>query len=339
MIVWTDSGRPICENDTLKWMLKTAEEKYSITYFPVVSQRLQDDFDSRLQNGLAANDSFYALSKIPKMITLAEKRFLNLLLQKLIHLDRVQRHKRINPEEDDDDLLDMRSILHRHIDLLRDEIYMLPSVNAWQWPRTPDSLADKDLIEIEKLRKTMQQDFEHLHSEACRVLTRCNMSLQIGSQSMQLRESHRSTREARSITNLTRLAFVFIPLSYFSTFFGMNFKELGQGSLSIWVYFLVAAPVLAASVAFLVYCDWMLPAIKREWRKTAMSLSNWNQNRRLRRHFWADEVARHRFEDVVAAPYDIYAYIRHPWRRPMIKNRIRELLGKGSQDESIGGQP
>ncbi|KAH0563072.1 hypothetical protein GP486_002366 [Trichoglossum hirsutum] len=64
--------------------------------------------------------------------------------------------------------------------------------------------------------------------------------------------SERSIAQAKSINRLTKLAFVFIPLSFVSSVFGMNFKELGTGQLSIWIFGVTASllVVLVAMTAF-----------------------------------------------------------------------------------------
>ena len=59
--------------------------------------------------------------------------------------------------------------------------------------------------------------------------------------------AERSVLQAKSVNRLTKLAFVFIPLSFLTSFSGMNFKEFGEGTLSLWV-FAVAAAVLALAL-------------------------------------------------------------------------------------------
>ncbi|KAI9867658.1 MAG: hypothetical protein M1813_008458 [Trichoglossum hirsutum] len=64
--------------------------------------------------------------------------------------------------------------------------------------------------------------------------------------------SEKSIMQAKSVNRLTKLAFVFIPLSFASSVFGMNFKELGTGQLSIWIFGLTASllVILVALTAF-----------------------------------------------------------------------------------------
>jgi Mg2+ and Co2+ transporter CorA len=52
-------------------------------------------------------------------------------------------------------------------------------------------------------------------------------------------QSQMSIAQSRQINKLTRLAFVYIPLSFISSVFGMNVKEI-QANPSIWVFFATA---------------------------------------------------------------------------------------------------
>jgi hypothetical protein len=56
---------------------------------------------------------------------------------------------------------------------------------------------------------------------------------------MQFTESRRSINEAKTVTRLTELAFVFIPLSFCASLFSMSVHEL-DGGVSIWTYVVTA---------------------------------------------------------------------------------------------------
>jgi Mg2+ and Co2+ transporter CorA len=50
---------------------------------------------------------------------------------------------------------------------------------------------------------------------------------------IQLKESKKVIEKAESSHKLTLLAFLFLPVSLSTSFFGMNFREFGQGQLSV----------------------------------------------------------------------------------------------------------
>ena len=79
-----------------------------------------------------------------------------------------------------------------------------------------------------------------------------------------LEESKRSIEQARKVSQLNRLAFVFLPVSLVTSFFGMNVTEL-NGNVRIWVFF-VAAIVLTAFVSLVAWnpSNW----ITDKWQHT-----------------------------------------------------------------------
>lgn len=55
-------------------------------------------------------------------------------------------------------------------------------------------------------------------------------------------ESQKAISQAEGVAKLTTLAFFFVPLSFTTSVFGMNFLELSDGNhLSIWVWAATAA--------------------------------------------------------------------------------------------------
>lgn len=63
--------------------------------------------------------------------------------------------------------------------------------------------------------------------------------------------SMKSVQQSESIGRLSILAFVFIPLSFITSFFGMNLVEFGTGSIRIWVFI-----VSAATLVFVMLIAW-----------------------------------------------------------------------------------
>jgi hypothetical protein len=96
-------------------------------------------------------------------------------------------------------------------------------------------------------------DFAHLLSRTNALVKLCEdgKSTLIGNASIQ--EAKRSAEEARLVTELTkatnRLTFIFLPISFVTSVFGMNFKQFGQGQLSIWVWAVITVPLLVISMA------------------------------------------------------------------------------------------
>ncbi|KAF3392840.1 hypothetical protein F1880_008881, partial [Penicillium rolfsii] len=65
--------------------------------------------------------------------------------------------------------------------------------------------------------------------------------------------SIKSASKAESVGRISILAFIFVPLSFITSFFGMNIVEFGSGSVSLWI-FIASATVLM----FVVLVVWSL---------------------------------------------------------------------------------
>ncbi|KAH8650591.1 hypothetical protein BGZ60DRAFT_193086 [Tricladium varicosporioides] len=79
-------------------------------------------------------------------------------------------------------------------------------------------------------------------------------TIQLNVSSLSLRESRRSITQADSIGRITFLAFIFLPLSLVTSFFGMNIQELTGNGFS-WKVFGAVTAVLCTLTAMV--CLWM----------------------------------------------------------------------------------
>lgn len=64
----------------------------------------------------------------------------------------------------------------------------------------------------------------------------------------QMEEARASTKAAVTVNRLSKLAFVFIPLSFTTSFFGMNVVEWGQGTTHLRTFFVTAVAVSICSL-------------------------------------------------------------------------------------------
>ena len=81
---------------------------------------------------------------------------------------------------------------------------------------------------------------------------------------MSLVESKRGIAEAESVTKLTELAFLFIPLTFSTCLFSMQIKELNASTTSLGDFFLVAILVTASSYVLRLVIR--SPLVLRYWR-------------------------------------------------------------------------
>lgn len=115
----------------------------------------------------------------------------------------------------------------------------------------PDSLDRKAMLAL------VRQDLDYLYEEVKTLIELCNAGRSMVLSSFSIMESKRAAHEARLVTALTkatnRITFIFLPISFVTSIFGMNFRQFGQGPLSIWIWVEVALPLVIISVIMVEY--------------------------------------------------------------------------------------
>jgi CorA-like Mg2+ transporter protein len=76
-------------------------------------------------------------------------------------------------------------------------------------------------------------------------------SISVQDAKLSFQQGQLSNRQSLRATQLTILASIYVPLSFVTGVFGMNFKELNGSSLSIWVFFVVV--VIAVAVTAIIF--------------------------------------------------------------------------------------
>ncbi|KAL8675631.1 MAG: hypothetical protein Q9224_007455, partial [Gallowayella concinna] len=101
---------------------------------------------------------------------------------------------------------------------------------------------------------SLLEDYEDLLARCSELSARCTTALDVTMNKALILESQKAIEQSERLKKLSLLATFFIPLSFTSSLFGMNFKVFGQGDLSIWLYAAVALPITI--IPFLFYaCD------------------------------------------------------------------------------------
>ena len=210
-----------------------------------------------IHNSIMAQDSFHALNHLCTFAASAEHQFLNLMEQKL------DKYEYTEDEAESahalPDLKYLKRTLNRHIKHNQEALQLILRTKVSEWPKsysssgTPAAWAVKAQVAV----RDLTMDFETLLKRSQDLQARCTEDINILMNAIVIEESNKAMKQAERIGKLTFLAFVFVPLSFTTSFFGMNFKELGVGQqtnpISIWVWFVLAVPLLAVAVAFYVW--------------------------------------------------------------------------------------
>ncbi|TGO34533.1 hypothetical protein BHYA_0193g00170 [Botrytis hyacinthi] len=93
----------------------------------------------------------------------------------------------------------------------------------------------------QKIRNMLRQHRKSLQ-EAYRLEQHVRDTLQMNVGNLSLKESRKSLEKANSLGRLSILAFVFLPFSLVTSFFGMNISEM-TGNGALWKIFLIVAAI------------------------------------------------------------------------------------------------
>lgn len=114
---------------------------------------------------------------------------------------------------------------------------------------------------------TTLTDFTYLISRTKTLLRTCEDGKATLMSNDSVQKAKRSAKESELVTQLTktttRLGYIFLPISFVTSAFGMNFSELGQGPLSIWIWAVIVVPMLIICVLIVERDEWMGSKWKR----------------------------------------------------------------------------
>lgn len=205
------------------------------------------DYGLNLDQVLASKDPFYALTDLLTLTALSENQFLNMLdsvVSTDLDADKLAQHH--DPALSN--LLYNSQVLDRHITSIKDSLELIRSNGSTVWPQ--DRVDPYMLQSAHAARHSLAIDFEHLLSRCLALSEKCHKGMQIVMNNTMILESERAIEQTERVHKLTLLAFIFIPLSFTASFFGMNFSQFGQGTLSIWLWVATSVPVFAISIFF-----------------------------------------------------------------------------------------
>jgi CorA-like Mg2+ transporter protein len=281
-IIWLDNGLDLTEGQT-SWLSSSSQtdgQKWQTRYLPIIQHKpngafkrrpyrraagtnasgspasslcqssslLHLDYGRDLDRHAIAADAFYSLNEVFKFAAFSESQFLNMLDSKLV--------EELNPKsmlQNEHLTLSntfyFQRALERHICRIKENIESIENRGLQDWPK--HNLEDRQREKVDAAAGILLRDYKDLLRRAEDLYDRCNKGTQIMMSNASIRESQKAIVQAEEVTKLTRLAFIFIPLSFLCSFFGMNFKQLGTGTLSIWIWFATSAPAVIMALLLL----------------------------------------------------------------------------------------
>lgn len=239
-----------------------AKENRPNSNLPQSSALLHLEYGKLLDQELMTRDAFYAMNEIFTFVAFSEAEFLNMLESKLSADSGFTLMSQRSLELSN--LLYIQKNLEAHGNRLRENIETIKARGGTDWPRA--SQVDH-VQKAEAAAASLLKDFEYLLQRTQILSTRCQAGMSYLMNKTMIAESQRSLSQAREVTKLTRLAFIYIPLNFISSLLGMNLTPLVDARYNLGLYFAVAIPVLGISLLFMVWnIPRMLKSLGNSWR-------------------------------------------------------------------------
>lgn len=206
---------------------------------PPDAARMHLDFGHSLRVPLMAEDPFYTLTEVFAVALASQNMLLNLVEQKLAQYAQ-QSHRKSDALVN---LTYLERLLLRQTQQIRQALQSIRSTADSEWPRSTNPAA-------EKARNTVEQDFEALCIHSRELHSRCQASINVFLNNAALQESQEAITQAQTAKALTSIAFVFIPLSFVTSLFGMTLGESKHQSIWMQVVIVVLIVLVTLLVLF-----------------------------------------------------------------------------------------
>jgi len=109
---------------------------------------------------------------------------------------------------------------------------------------------------VDHLVQRAEADFRFLGQRATFLSGLCRDAITIAMSESSLSETRKSLSQAKRVEVLTVLAIIFVPMSFVTSFFGMNVDAFSDPSQEpLWRFFVVAIPLTAACLAVPIWPD------------------------------------------------------------------------------------
>lgn len=211
--------------------LSELDESDAQRTLPCASQ-LHISYGASLDPKLMAGDPFYALSEAFALAAASLKQYLNLIEQKLEQVAQ-------DSGEDFNPLPSPRyfkRVLLRLRPQIRVTLNSIQNAQSPEWPSTKSECTERS-------RSAVERDWKHLERVSHALDNRCQEAI---TATVTTQDAKKTLARAEWVARLTFLATIFVPLSFVTSFFGMNLKELDD--LSIWQWVTISISIMMGTI-------------------------------------------------------------------------------------------
>lgn len=129
----------------------------------------------------------------------------------------------------------------------------IATIQAWSSLNQSKSSEEPRETPQKQAARSLLTDYQHLLSRTERLSSQCQAQLALLMNRAMIVESNKAIGQAQEATKLTRLAFVFVPLSFTASICGMNLWPFIANGPSLWVWFVVSTPFLLLSYVMMMF--------------------------------------------------------------------------------------
>ncbi|KIW74481.1 hypothetical protein Z517_12421 [Fonsecaea pedrosoi CBS 271.37] len=217
------------------------------------------EYDRHLEADTVSDLPIFVLIDILRLCANSEVQLLNMIEAK-ISTELSPARSQAQNEPTVSNLLYHKRVLRRHMQrLLENKSFIETQASMTQHDSLKPCLPSGSKSKLD----TILHDFDYLLEKAKDLANECDRGMGIMMNKASIKEAQKAIVQAERITKLTKLAFVFVPLSFTCSFFGMNFSQFSEDSdLSLWIWATLSAPILILSMIFM---NWDVAWEIRRW--------------------------------------------------------------------------
>jgi hypothetical protein len=192
---------------------------------------------------IAGRDPLYALAPVLLFAAASENQLLS-GLQRWYDIIASTKWDRKYSTEHLEQLIMHKHLLDDHASLHEEVVRFVTSPKLARWAT---HLTQDQRTVAQESKDAVKADYEFLLSRYRQLSLHYQEAISVLVSATSLAESQKQITLATQVTKLTILTTIFLPLSYCTSIFGMNFVELEQ--LSIWIWVVVTVSVGLATFA------------------------------------------------------------------------------------------
>jgi hypothetical protein len=236
-----------------KWRAMTIPDEHQLRgEFDQSASLIVRNYGQSLDPTLASANSFYSLHELYSFSAHSMCQFLNLIDSIIVaetgYGSTTDKHfSHVN-------LLYHQDILTQQAKMLQ---HIIRGIEAQASRLSFSSPESHEHAPLSDACHTLLANFRELLARNERLISRCARGMDVLMNRAMIEESKRAISQAKKIEQLTWLASFYIPLSFMTSFFGMNLGNLGsEGHLPLWLWFATSIPVLILSFAGIRVLRW-----------------------------------------------------------------------------------